>query len=140
MRTTSDHPRSLALKSNKTPLHISKISALLLAASLMLVPASSAQQAQTSAPPTHHVPGLSPNPGEPDNTMAQMTERMARERNADRQKEIVADTARLLKLAQQLNVDVSKSNKNTLSLAVVKDAGEIEKLAKEIKNKMKNEY
>lgn len=67
-----------------------------------------------------------------------MTARMSELRNTDRQKQIVADTAHLLQLAQKLNEDVSKSDKNQLSLTVVKEAEEIEKLAKTIKDKMKN--
>lgn len=113
---------------------------LLLAAVLMLVPAIHAQQTQTTTPPEQNIPGLSPNPTPPDNNMAHMSERMARQRNTDRQKQIVADTAQLLKLAQQLNADVSKTNKDTLSLNVVKEASEIEKLAKTIKDRMKQGY
>lgn len=118
-----------------------KYPTLLLAASLMLAPVVHAQQTQTTNPPAEqNIPGLSPNPRQPDNSMARMAERMARQRNTDRQKQIVADTAQLLKLAQQLNIDVSKSNKNTLSLNVVREASEIEKLAKTIKDKMKEGY
>lgn len=117
-----------------------KYPTLLLAVSLTLAPAIHAQQTQTTNPPEQNIPGLSPNPNQPENAMTHMAERMARQRNTDRQKQIVADTAQLLKLAQQLNIDVSKSNKNTLSLNVVREAGEIEKLAKTIKDKMKEGY
>ncbi|HET8635437.1 MAG TPA: hypothetical protein VFL96_01155, partial [Acidobacteriaceae bacterium] len=60
------------------------------------------------------------------------------ERNSDRQKKIEADTAHLLDLAKELHAAVVKSNKNTLSIDVVKDADEIEKLAKSIKEKMRD--
>jgi len=67
-----------------------------------------------------------------------MMHKMERERNADRQKRIEADTARLLDLAKELHAAVSQSNKNTLSIDVVKDADEIEKLAKTIKERMRD--
>ena len=57
--------------------------------------------------------------------------------NAARQKELAAKSAELLKLATELKAEVDKSNKDTLSLTVVRKAGEIEKLAHGIKEKMK---
>jgi hypothetical protein len=75
-------------------------------------------------------------PLDPNNSMAM---RMARERNAIRQKQIVADTNQLLLLAQQLNESVSKSNSHQLSVDVVKTAAQIQKLAKSIKDKMREE-
>lgn len=140
MRNPSHTPNFPPLQFRKIPPPMPKYPILLLAASLMLAPAVRAQQTQTTSPAGQDIPGLSPNPTQPDNNMTHMSERMARQRNSDRQKQIVADTAQLLKLAQQLNVDVSKSTKNTLSLDVVKEAGEIEKLAKSIKDKMKEGY
>jgi len=46
----------------------------------------------------------------------------------------------LLKLANELNEAVGKSNENTLSLDVIRKADEIEKLAKHVKDKMKGDY
>ena len=43
----------------------------------------------------------------------------------------------LLEIAQQLKDNVDKSNENTLSLDVVKKAEEIEKLAHNVREKMK---
>ena len=56
-----------------------------------------------------------------------------------RQAQIVADTNKLYELAQELQAEVAKSSKNTLSLAVVKKAAEVEKLAKSLKERMKPE-
>lgn len=61
----------------------------------------------------------------------------ARLRNADRQKQLEADTQKLVALANELKADVEKSNKDTLSLDVVRKADEIEKLAKSVRDKMK---
>lgn len=82
-------------------------------------------------------PGASPElPKDP--ALRQMMHKMELERNVNRQKKIEADTARLLALAKQLHAAVSQSNKNTLSIDVVKDADEIEKLAKSIKERMRD--
>jgi hypothetical protein len=98
-----------------------------------------AQQSQIPTPPPPALPGVNPNPGpEPDPTLHHMTEQMSLQRNAQRQQQIVSDTARLLQLAQKLNADVSKTDKNMLSVPVVKEADQIEKLAKAIKNKMRD--
>jgi hypothetical protein len=64
-------------------------------------------------------------------------EQQARMRNADRQKQLVDDTQRLLALANELKADVDKSTKDTLSLEVIRKADEIEKLAHNVKDKMK---
>ncbi len=66
-----------------------------------------------------------------------METHMAERRNSERQKTLVADTDKLLALAQQLKADVDKSNKDTLSLDVVKRAEQIEKLARSVKEKMR---
>jgi nitric oxide reductase activation protein len=58
-------------------------------------------------------------------------------RNIERQKKLIADTEKLLSLANELKVDVDKSNKDTLSLDVIRKADEIEKLAHSVKDRMK---
>jgi hypothetical protein len=83
-------------------------------------------------------PPLSPGISEPDGPLGTQLERdQAKMRNTDRQKQLVADTERLLNLANELKADVDKSNKDTLSLDVIKKADEIEKLAHTVKEKMK---
>jgi hypothetical protein len=61
----------------------------------------------------------------------------AKLRNADRQKQLVADTQKLVSLANELQSDVQKSSKDTLSMDVIRKADEIEKLAKSVRDKMK---
>jgi len=56
-----------------------------------------------------------------------------------RQAQFIADTQKLYQLAQELKVEVDKSNKNTLSIAVTKKAEEIEKLARSLKERMRKE-
>jgi hypothetical protein len=57
--------------------------------------------------------------------------------NAERKKQIAEDSAKLLKLATDLKTEVDKTNKDTLSLNVIRKADEIEKLAHDVKEKMK---
>lgn len=57
--------------------------------------------------------------------------------NVERKKQIADDSTRLLKLATDLKAEVDKTNKDTLSLSVIRKADEIEKLAHNVKEKMK---
>ena len=56
---------------------------------------------------------------------------------SERQKKLAADTDKLLALATDLKKQVDKTNKDILSVEVVKKADEIEKLARSMKNDMK---
>jgi len=100
--------------------------------------AARAQQMEAPVPPQHTTPGVGPSSPDQDAMTRHMTEEMGVKRNAERQKQIVTDTAHLLQLAQKLNDEVSKTNQNMLSIPVVKEAEEIEKLAKTIKDKMRD--
>jgi hypothetical protein len=57
--------------------------------------------------------------------------------DAERKKQLADDTAKLLKLATDLKGEVDKTSKDTLSLNVIRKADEIEKLAHNVKEKMK---
>ena len=59
--------------------------------------------------------------------------------NLQRQADLKRDTDKLLKLSNELKDYVDKSNENILSLDVIKKAEEIEKLAHNVKIKMKGE-
>jgi hypothetical protein len=67
----------------------------------------------------------------------EMMDKNAREANKKRQQDIKTDTDKLFHLATELKEAVDKSNENTLSLDVVRKADEVEKLAKRVKDKMK---
>jgi len=67
----------------------------------------------------------------------QQQREQARQRNIPRQQKLKHDTDRLLELATELKQQVDRSNENLLSVDVVKKCEEIEKLAKDVKNKMK---
>ena len=99
-----------------------------------------AQNQTPLTPPNGNNTSLNPGANQPDdNPMAKrMSVEQAAKRNDLRQKEIVNDTAKLLQLSQELKAEVDKSTKNTLSVSVVKKAEEIEKLAKSVKQKMRD--
>jgi len=67
-----------------------------------------------------------------------MQDRMAREANKKRQQDIREQTDKLFQLATELKAAVDKSNENLLSLDVIRKAEEVEKLAKKVKEKMKD--
>lgn len=57
--------------------------------------------------------------------------------NVERKKQIADDTSKLLELATQLKAEVDKTSKDTLSINVIKKAESIEKLAHNVREKMK---
>ncbi len=58
-------------------------------------------------------------------------------REDDRRKRLLSDTAKLVALSNELRTEVEKTPKDELSLDVVKKAAEIEKLARDVKERMK---
>jgi hypothetical protein len=64
---------------------------------------------------------------------------MQKKRNLERQASLKKDTDRLYQLAGELKQYVDKTNENQLSIAVIKKAEEVEKLAKQVKEKMRSE-
>jgi hypothetical protein len=63
--------------------------------------------------------------------------RQLQEENKKRQQEIHDDANKLFQLATELKAAVDKTNENVLSLDVVRKAEEVEKLAKKVREKMK---
>lgn len=75
------------------------------------------------------------NPHDPHGAIAKAGQ--VRAEADDRQKKIAADTAKLLELATELKTDVDKTSKDQMSLDVIRKADEIEKLAHDLKLRMK---
>jgi hypothetical protein len=67
----------------------------------------------------------------------EMEDRRFHEANKKRQDEIREDTQKLFQLASDLKAAVEKTDENMMSLEVIKKADEVEKLAKKVKEKMK---
>ncbi len=73
----------------------------------------------------------------PDEQQARMEREQAKQLNQERHEALRRDTDKLVKLSNELKQYVDKSNENVMSLDVIKKAGEIEKLAHSVKEKMK---
>jgi hypothetical protein len=95
------------------------------------------QQQQPPGPPSYE--GQTPANHAEDVWEEQQRKALAKKASLERQQDIRKDTEKLLELATELKQAVDKSNKDTLSLDVVRKAEEIEKLAKTVKNKMKGD-
>lgn len=96
-------------------------------------PAVPAQQNPNPFPAPDTPPRLSPAGDE-----ALMLKRMDKERTVLRQKQIVADTGRLLELTRELSDDVRRSHEDQLSKTDEDKLAAIEKLAKNVKVKMRD--
>jgi hypothetical protein len=107
-----------------------------------------AQQRNPSPPAIDRQPQVPGMPGDPnsrrgagdlspDAMTTRIGEQQARSRNADRQTRLEVDTKKLLTLATELKEQVEKTDKNVLSIDVIKKADEIERLAKSVKERMK---
>jgi hypothetical protein len=58
--------------------------------------------------------------------------------NEDRHKRLQSDVDKMVSLTSQLKTDVDKAEKDELSVEVIRKAQEIEKLAHDVQNRMKN--
>jgi hypothetical protein len=98
----------------------------------------------SSQTPNQNKPILLPEANRPPDANAQMTMRDQQAKkqnfeaaNLERKRQITDDSARLLKLANDLKAEVDKTSKDTLSIGVIRKADEIERLAHNVKEKMK---
>lgn len=76
--------------------------------------------------------------GEPDPLRDKMEAARAKGLRDDRHKKLESDADKLLALATELKSEVDKTSKDELSVDVVKKAGEMEKLAHDLKERMRN--
>jgi len=82
-----------------------------------------------------------PDPGDPVGIRDEkVKEKMNKEANIQRQKQIADESAKLLKLATDLKAEVDKTNKDMLSVTALRKADEIEKLAHSVREKMTLEF
>lgn len=118
-----------------------RVGALLLACcatfGLMLLPVIRAQNSQDQPSAIYgQLPGEQ-RPDQQDEDVQRLERERQKKADAQRYDNLKRDTDRLLQLATDLKQAVDKSNQHTMSLDVIKRAGEIEKLAKSVKEKMK---
>lgn len=65
-----------------------------------------------------------------------MAEKRLQALNVERQKRMVADASKLLALAKELNDEVAASNPGSFTVAQLRKIGEIEKLARSVRERM----
>lgn len=127
---------------------MSKLLLLLVFAGLMLAAWAVPARSQTADeppsvnsqyPPYSRDIGRPGQRGAPNQAEQEMEHERQKKLNQERQADLKRDTDKLFLLATQLKQAVDKSNENTLSLEVIKKAGEIEKLAKSVREKMKGQ-
>ena len=108
---------------------------------VVALPASHVLQSQLPNP-SQPIPGPEASRMPDANTQMSMRDQQNKKANieaanVERKKQIADDSAKLLKLATDLKTEVDKTSKDTLSLGVIRKAEEIEKLAHNVKEKMK---
>jgi hypothetical protein len=112
---------------------------------VLLIPAFAAQtrtpEASRRAAQLTAAPAPDPQFGPRRNQDEPIEARLERERlkawNKERYENLKKDTDKLLELATQLKESVDKANKDMLSLEVIRKTEEVEKLAKQVRQKMK---
>jgi hypothetical protein len=73
---------------------------------------------------------------DPSGVPSPENERLLRALNVDRQKSLVSDTNKLLRLVNELNAEIALANTGSLTPSQVRRVAEIEKLAHNVKEKM----
>jgi hypothetical protein len=113
---------------------------LLLLVALACVPAGRSQTSSQNVGPQGSMHPFYPDPRVPVDTSgdydAASTERRLRAINVERQKQMVADANKLLKLAKELKDDVASSKSDSFTPDQLHKIAEIEKLARSVKERM----
>jgi hypothetical protein len=127
---------------NARYLKLRLVAGIVASASLALIAGATMSGQQATKDP--NAPYLLPQANRlPDvNDQMKMREHLEKEQsfdaaNAERKKQLSDESAKLLTLAMSLKAEVDKTNKDMLSLNVIRKADEIEKLAHSVKEKMK---
>ena len=102
-----------------------------------------AQQRPTTATPPTAPAGATPNfgaqPDANDPFRARVEEKRLASATTERRKRMLEDADKLLQLAGELKEDVDKTTKDEMSVPTIKKAAEIEKLAHDVKERMKGQ-
>ena len=100
------------------------------------------QNTKQTTPSTPSMPDITGSRSMEDGATGPLSERMRisaeKAHNDDRRRRMLADTEKLLALSTELKAFIEKSTKDELSLDVIRKAAEIEKLAHDVQQRMKN--
>lgn len=142
MRTPNDPMQAMKREERTANPTIRKICVAILAAAFCTN--ATAQQTQAPEPPSvTQTAAATPQPtaAAPDaaaNTPSPTANLTPQQLEVQKRKtQLAADTAELLKLANELKAEMDKSTKDELSLAVIKKADQVEKLAHKVRDEMK---
>lgn len=114
----------------------STFAVLALLSLILSIPCSSRQQG--NGLPSDQLPSAAPTgPMSPE--QEHIEHDRAKRMNKERFESLKRDTDKLLELATELKQNVDRANENTLSLDVIRKADEIDKLAKQVREKMKGQ-
>jgi hypothetical protein len=121
---------------------------VVLVASMLFICVAGQMKSQQPTPPqmggatsSNPVPGpksILNEAAPPDASSERMQEQRARAAQDDRHKRMATDADKLLALATELKSDVDKATKNETSVAAFQKANEIEKLAHDVKERLRN--
>ena len=132
------------MKSKRLRLVLSRAAKLLPVSMFLLslwpVTAGAGQVGPPSPPPSGMGRAQPPGAGvnEPGPFAGSMNAKVEHLREEERRKRMLADTARLVALSTELKAEVEKTSKDELSIEVVRKAAEIEKLAHDVKERMRS--
>ena len=107
-----------------------------LAMGLIIVPGLAVRSQSGPHDIINRPPPMPTDPSSSDNYDPTMMERRLNALNRERQKEMISDTNKLLRLAMELNDEIAANNTGTLTWDQLHKMAEIEKLARNVKEKM----
>jgi len=124
------------LEVNRPARHVARY--VLCLALLLALPGGAQNSAPSGRVQTPRLPGQQPGFGQDDDSNGDTLEQEKRLRalNVERQKAMVSDTKKLLKLATELNSEVASTQPESLNADQLQKLAEIEKLAHSVKDKM----
>jgi hypothetical protein len=98
----------------------------------------SQDKATTQGSAAEMIPHLSDQDNDANPARAAIDAKARQQRYAEQQKQWIADAAKLATLANELKSTLDKAGSNTVSAGAVQKAADIEKLAKHLKDQMRN--
>jgi hypothetical protein len=116
---------------------------LMLGAGMRTAPAAAQQQqtpgmpSSTPVPSTPVAPGLGSLEDGPNPIRDSAHEAIVRQANEQRHRRMLDDANKMVQLSNELKADVEKTQKDELSMEVLKKAAEVEKLARDVQQRMK---
>lgn len=131
------HQKKVTVLSQSRPFAINAVilATLLASPGALTAGRSTLQQNGTYVPPAVN---RTPDANDRDKMQQQQNDEARIEAaNAERKKQISEDSEKLLKMAADLKVELDSTSKDTLSLSTIHKIDAIEKLAHDMKNKLK---